>query len=491
MSPVSRWAISNKLGGFALLLGCAWSGGALAHSFGRLYNLPVPVWMYLYGAAAALAFSFLIIAWFATSDTEHAVGAPRELGDTAIARGIRAIRLPAVLRLLSVCGLLLSIATGLWGSLNPYANFSMTWFWVLFVLGLSYVIALFGNLYPLLNPWRGLVQAVGWLWQRYPQGLIAYPARLRSWPALLLYMLFIWLELHAELGPRGLGWLLLGYTALNLLGVGLVGAKAWFRHCEFFSVFFHLIGRMAAWQYGPGNRIQLRAPFAELVNKNAVDLSLLVFILFMLSSTAYDGLRATTPWAKLFWVDFYQLVRAWAGDDPMAAYHRMKPLHSLWSAASLLLSPVLYLAVYLAFMAIMRRLTRSPLSTLELGLRFGASLLPIALVYHVAHYYTLLLSQGIKIIGLISDPFGWRWNLFGTTDWLRISWLPDPAVIWHSQLALIVGGHIVSVYIAHLVACELFQSRRLAALSQLPMLGLMMLFTAGGLWILAQPIAGP
>ena len=35
-----------------------------AHSFGRLYNLPVPFWMYAYGAAAALLLSFLVVGYF-------------------------------------------------------------------------------------------------------------------------------------------------------------------------------------------------------------------------------------------------------------------------------------------------------------------------------------------------------------------------------------------------------------------------------------------
>ena len=32
-----------------------------AHSFGRTYNLPVPFWLYGFGAAAALVLSFLIV----------------------------------------------------------------------------------------------------------------------------------------------------------------------------------------------------------------------------------------------------------------------------------------------------------------------------------------------------------------------------------------------------------------------------------------------
>ena len=471
------------------LLAGLWCGTAAAHTFGRVYSLPVPVWMYLYGAAAALALSFLLIAWFATKGERQAAGGSRELGDSALLRLAWRLRLMRCLQGLSLGGLLLAIATGLWGTVNPYGNWSMTWFWVLFVLGLAYFTALGGNLYPWINPWRLLCAGLGRLWRRYPQGLLRYPRGLDHWPALVLYMGFIWIELHAELGTGGLGGLLVGYSVLNLVGVGLIGARDWFRYVEFFGLFFRLIGQMAPLAWARGGRLQLRAPCAGLIGQRAESFAVLLFILFMLSSTAFDGLRYTTPWVRLFWVDLYAWLQPWVGRDPVAAYRLMKPLYEIWSSAILLLSPLLYLAVYLAFIAMVRGITRSALPVGELALRFAPSLLPIALVYHVAHYYTLFITQGIKIIGLASDPFGWRWNLFGTTHWWRSNWVPEPEIIWHSQLALIVGGHIVGVYIAHVTALELFGDRRRAALSQLPMLGLMMLFTAFGLWILGQPIS--
>ncbi len=115
-------------------------------------------------------------------------------------------------------------------------------------------------------------------------------------------------------------------------------------------------------------------------------------------------------------------------------------------------------------------------------------MLPIALVYHVTHYSTLILTQGVKIVSLVSDPFGWGWNLFGTAFTFRAPILPDLGIVWHTQVALILLGHVASVWLAHLVALRVFADRRAAALSQLPMLALMVLFTIAGLWILAQPL---
>lgn len=480
--------VSRRLPAIIALAFGGLSESALAHSFGRTYSIPVPVWMYLYGAAAALALSFLLIAWFATSAADHGTGAERDLSQSGLTRGLR--RIKPVAQSVSVAGLLLAIATAMLGSPNPYVNFSMTWFWILFVLGLGYVSVLFGDVYHWLNPWKVLTQVLDRIWTGYAQGCIRYPARWGYWPALALYMAFIWLELEAELDVRDLGTLLASYSLLNLVGVGLIGARDWFRYCEFFSVFLRLFASMAPVHLAPGQVLRLRAPFAGLVGGQAQGMSMLLFILFMLSSTAYDGLRVTVPWVELFWVDLYAALEPWVGNEPIAAYHKMKPLHALWSTTALLVSPLLYLLVYLAFIGLTRAVTGSSLRMYDLALRFGPSLLPIALVYHAAHYCALFITQGSKIIGLVSDPFGWGWDLFGTRHLLRSNWILDAAIVWHSQLALIVGGHIVSVYIAHLVALEIFPSRRQAALSQLPMLVLMMLFTAGGLWILAQPISG-
>jgi hypothetical protein len=53
---------------------------------------------------------------------------------------------------------------------------------------------------------------------------------------------------------------------------------------------------------------------------------------------------------------------------------------------------------------------------------------------------------------------------------------------------LIVLGHVIAVYLAHLRAGERFRTAQRALLSQYPMLLLMVIYTMTSLWILAQPI---
>jgi len=484
----------NRARALAALIGLLLPTPALAHSFGKLYNLPVPFWLYLYGAAAALVVSFLVVAYFVNVQTAVLNARTREIGNAAWVRGLRRLRLLPALKLISVCGLLLCMATGFFGTRNSYANFNMTFFWVVFVLGFAYLTALAGDLYAVINPWKVVVEGLerfsanGW------QGRFEYPRRLGYYPALVFYMVFIWIELFAGTQPFSLAAMLLGYSATNLLGVWLIGKIAWFRYCEFLSVFFRLIAKVAPLEYLPGapsgerGRLRLRAPFIGLLQERAEGFSLLLFVLFMLSSTAFDGLRETVPWIKLFWMDFYQLLKPYVGANTIQGYLTPWTIYLGYQTLALVLSPFLYLAMYLAFIGLAKVVTRSTIPLCELALRFAFPLLPIALVYNITHYYTLIITQGTQMVRLISDPFGLGWNLFGTARWLAAPIIPDAGVVWHAQVFLILFGHIVSVYLAHREALCAFPTRRQATLSQLPMLLLMVGFTTIGLWILSQPL---
>lgn len=75
----------------------------------------------------------------------------------------------------------------------------------------------------------------------------------------------------------------------------------------------------------------------------------MLFLLFMLSSTAFDGLRETAIWAKLYWKDFYDWITPYVGENIVESYAILKPLYLAWQTLALLLSPYLYLGIYLLF----------------------------------------------------------------------------------------------------------------------------------------------
>lgn len=478
-----------KVGTVALLLSLPLS--AAAHGFGRLYNLPVPFWLYAWTASAALLLSFLIAAWFATSPAPAVTTASAPDSDAGL-RWLRRLRIP--LQMLSVALLALCIVSGLIGNRDPQRNFNMTYFWVHFVLGVSYLSALFGNFYAALGPQRALAEWIGRLWRGYADGRLRYPQQLGDTPALLIYLAFIGFELFGNSKPYSLAVAMLGYTLLSLIGVWLIGLRAWFSHCDAFSVFLRLIALIAPIDYRPADRpgergtLRWRWPLHGLLTERPQQLSTVMFVLAMLSTTAFDGLRATQSWVFWFWSDPSGLVTAALGYKPYSQLADALDVYRVWESFWLLVSPLLYFAFYASLLWLGARLAGSRRSTRELALDFACTLLPIALVYNLTHYATLILTQGLKIVSLASDPFGWNWNLFGTAWKLRAPILPDMGWVWHSQVGLILAGHLLSVYLAHRVALRVFDTPRQALRSQLPMLAIMMAFTVSGLWIIAQPL---
>ena len=107
----------------------------------------------------------------------------------------------------------------------------------------------------------------------------------------------------------------------------------------------------------------------------------------------------------------------------------------------------------------------------------------------MTHYYPTVLSQGVEIVRLISDPFGLGWNVFGTANLAVAPIMVNVALLWKTQVVLIVAGHIIACYLAHTEAIRVFPSTRQATLSQVPLLLLMVIFTTVGLKILSMPFA--
>jgi hypothetical protein len=184
----------------------------------------------------------------------------------------------------------------------------------------------------------------------------------------------------------------------------------------------------------------------------------------VLASVTYDGLVVTPLWA------------------------RVESLVGVPRILGLLVVPLLFLTAYLSFVKLSQLFGGGQPRFREFALAYVYSLVPIAVAYEVAHYYTYFLIQGQRIATLISDPFGWNWNLFGTAGYGLNAVIMQANSVWYSQVALIVGGHVVAVYLSHLVALRLLKDRRKALLSQLPMLVLMVLYTVSSLWILSQPV---
>ena len=408
------------------------------------------------------------------------------------------------LRLLSVMLFLLVILSGVLGQQGPGYNFAPTFVWITWWVGFCYFTAFVGNLWPLVNPWKFLFEWADRLACRLgaEKGLELgepYPASLGVWPALTLFAVFVWVEnvFEGSATPQYIALLALLYSMVTWAGMALFGKEVWLRSGEAFSVFFGILARFAptevrvsdpelckdcseACKIGGRGCINCYECFYKAPSEDreinlrpwAVGLSLeervtpdrLTFIIFALASVTYDSLLGTPPWGEV------------------------QRLTSMPQTLGLVALPLLFLAVYLSFVKISQLFSFSYVPFGRLAAAYIFSLVPIAIAYQVAHYYTLLLIQGQAIIALLSDPFGWGWNLFGTADYKVNAGLIGADFVWYSQIALIVAGHVIAIYLAHVAALRLIQDPRLAMRSQYPMVALMMLYTVFSLWILSQPI---
>jgi hypothetical protein len=115
---------------------------------------------------------------------------------------------------------------------------------------------------------------------------------------------------------------------------------------------------------------------------------------------------------------------------------------------------------------------------------FAHSLVPIVLGYFVAHYLTLFLIEGQRAVIDSSDPFSNGSNWFGSAEWaVNTSITAHPTMIATTQVLAIVAGHLAGVISAHDRAVRVFP-RRQALASQIPLMVLMIVYTATGLLLL-------
>lgn len=447
-----------------------------AHAFGQQYMLPVPFWLYAYGAAAAVIVSFFIIGFFVNEKKKDILYPTLNISKSKIIRIITNSPVVIGIKVLSILLFILTLITGFFGTSVPVANFNMTFFWIIFILGVTYVSALIGNIYSIINPLKISADFIEYLLGRKIKGIITYPTAFAYYPALFLYFLFIFTEILGRINPYDLSVSILGYCGITFLGIVVFGKDTWLEHGDFLKVFFTLLSKVSILN-NHDKKFCLRLPFVGLLSEKTRNFSLLLFILFMLSSTAFDGFKETIKWFDLYFAVTKPFINQLGDFAPQIV-----------GIIGLFLSPFIFLTLYIVFIFLMKLTTHSSHSIKELAFSFMYSLIPIALVYNIAHYYTLLVIQGQLIISLISDPFGFGWNLFKTAYFTPNIGIINVNFIWHSQVAAILFGHIVAVYLAHVIALQMFSSHKKAVISQFPMLILMVTYTVIGLWILSQPL---
>jgi hypothetical protein len=449
----------------------------IAHGIGVVRDLPIPAAYFFVGAAVVLGVSFVLLLYLwrrpLLEAHSHGRALPAGLSRFLLSRAVR-----VVLGSISVGLLALTFATALFGTTVELLNFAPTFVYVIFWVGIPLLSVLFGNVWSVLSPWRALADAAVWVLERSgreARPVLEWSARFGRYPAAAALFAFVALELaHPRPDyPRTLAVAVALYSYWALAGMAVYGRDVWTRYGEGFAVAFGLLARIAPFAAREG-KVVVRWPFTGLAGEDRTR-GALVFVAVLLGSTSFDGFSRSSTW-----VDLVAELRAELAGSSQRTVDLATTFLNIGGLAFFILA---VLATYLAAVAIAEDVGRVSRSLVP---DFVLPLVPITAAYLMAHYFTLFLIQGQFIVTLASDPFGRGWDLFGTADFAPNLAIVSPETVWYVQVAALVIGHVAGLAIAHDRAVLVFEGRRTALEAQLPMLGLMVLYTLGGMWILTR-----
>lgn len=442
----------------------------LAHGLGGRVDLPLPTWMFGYGAAAAVLVSFAALALFWPTARLEDGTAERTVGDTGRAAfGI----LAGAARLAGLMLFALVLAAAAVGDDSSRTNLAPVVVYVVFWVGVFFASGLVGDVWRVVSPFDTLAAGIERLRPSAAEPAIDDDDQDEDeaddrgggyWPAAAGLLAFVWVELvyPDRARPRALFVLMAVFTVVVLAGAARHG-RAWLRRGEPFAALFGVVAHMAPLHAGGDGRLRLRAPFAGLAQLEWRP-GLEALVLIALGSTTFDGVTRTQSWVDL------------TGDLSGTPGTLAGTAGLLWSIFTVALA-------YVGAMNVGARLVGNRLGADDLRATFVHSLVPIVVAYAVAHYFSLLVLEGQAAIALASDPLGRGWDLFGTATRVVDFTLVSPRTVAYVQCGAIVVGHVAGVVLAHDRALAVFD-RQDATRSQYPLLAVMVLFTVGGLFLL-------
>jgi hypothetical protein len=400
---------------------------ASAHLLTGRYESPLPLAAYLGGAAVAVALSFAIV--ILRGRRGGAASEPASAATASASSQPHPIPVPRLLRTaVRAVGLLVwlwIVVQGIVGGVSSDADVGSLFLWTYAWVGLPLISAFVGPIWEWLDPFATLHDLGAALLRRLgarPWRIAVYPAAAERWPAVVAMAVFIWLELvyTSARGGRVLTIALLVYTVWTLAMMAQFGRDTWRRNGEAFTVWLGILNRMAP--LAPVDEratVLRRRPLGAGLLEATWLTSELAFVAVGTASILFDGLSQTQPWFDLFGTPSLP-----AGTIQLIAF----------------------LAMIAGLVLLVARVV---------GRRaMAAGLVPIALGYLIAHYFTALAFDGQRIVNVLSDPFNVGWNLFGGATFEPNDTYIPFGIVWAIELVAVVGGHIYGAVMGHRAAVE-------------------------------------
>ena len=379
------------------------NSASLNHGVVNVGDLPIPFDIVLNSSALVvlITFVYLKVSW------KESIITPRQevFNDKQSFIG----------KLFGIIILFLLVAPGIFGNESSKTSVAPLILWVFLWIGVPVLGLLFGDIYSKFNPLNLFS-----LKSNKPESVYF---------ACILFIGLTWFELvwRKPGNPLNIAIVLITlFICVNLLRYFL---KKSLIEVDPLLLLHYLYSKLKLFNSRPYFR-SLLDNIGNLAKLKGIE----YFVLLMIGTVTYDGLRETTFWYNQFG----------SRTDDMGFSTMMFLIMNLGT--------ILFYR-FACFFAI--KVGGSDLELNHVSNLFGHTMLPIAFAYHVTHYLTLLLFESQTFFYRFNDPIGIGMNILNVEE-PTINYFIEPLVIWGIQVAVTLLGHMLSVVLAHDLAVKLF-----------------------------------
>ena len=379
------------------------NSASLNHGVVNVGDLPIPFDIVLNSSALVvlITFVYLKVSW------KESIITPRQ--------EVFNDRQNFIGKLFGIIILFLLVAPGIFGNESSKTSVAPLILWVFLWIGVPVLGLLFGDIYSKFNPLNLFS-----LKSEKPESVYF---------ACILFIGLTWFELvwRKPGNPLNIAIVLITlFVCVNLLRYFL---KKSLIEVDPLLLLHYLYSKLKLFNSKPYFR-SLLDNIGNLAKLRGIE----YFVLLMIGTVTYDGLRETTFWYNQFG----------SRTDDMGFSTMMFLIMNLGT--------ILFyrFACYFAI-----KVGGSDLKLNHVSNLFGHTMLPIAFAYHVTHYLTLLLFESQTFFYRFNDPIGIGMNILNVEE-PTINYFIEPLVIWGIQVAVTLLGHMLSVVLAHDLAVKLF-----------------------------------
>ena len=368
------------------------NSASLNHGVVNVGDLPIPFDIVLNSSALVvlITFVYLKVSW------KESIVTPRQevFNDKQNFIG----------KLFGIIILFLLVAPGIFGNESSKTSIAPLILWVFLWIGVPVLGLLFGDIYSKFNPLNLFS-----LKSDKPESVYF---------ACILFIGLTWFELvwRKPGNPLNIAIVLITlFVCVNLLRYFL---KKSLIEVDPLLLLHYLYSKLKLFNSRPYFR-SLLDNIGNLAKLRGIE----YFVLLMIGTVTYDGLRETTFWYNQFG----------SRTDDMGFSTMMFLIMNLGT--------ILFYR-FACFFAI--KVGGSDLKLNHVSNLFGHTMLPIAFAYHVTHYLTLLLFESQTFFYRFNDPIGIGMNILNVQE-PTINYFVEPLVIWGIQVAVTLLGHMLSL----------------------------------------------